>query len=87
MATHEDISVTTIDDFSPVAHVRKETRKLSEYRMTNMPLSESEIQRDKAIEDKHEGWAPRTLQNIHYMMPLPETTPSSQERSPRLSLH
>ena len=71
----EDISVTTVDEISQVAHARSRTRKLSEYRPSNMPLSEYEIQQDEAIDKKHQGWAPRTLYNIHDMTPLPEKSP------------
>jgi hypothetical protein len=68
----EDVSVTTIDDLSDVAHTHGRERKLSEYKSTNMPLSASEIARDEAKDTEHLGWAPRTLENIHDMKPIPE---------------
>ena len=39
-------------------------RKLSEYKPTNMPLSQSQIEQDEARDTEHEGWAPRTTENI-----------------------
>ena len=70
MPKEEDVSVTTIDDLSDVAPDRQ--RKLSEYKATNMPLSASEIAQDEAKDTEHLGWAPRTLENIGDMKPLPE---------------
>ena len=49
-----------------------EPRKLSDYKPTNMPLSASEIHQDEAKDTAHEGWAPRTTENIGDMAPLPE---------------
>jgi hypothetical protein len=37
-----------------------------------MPLSASEIRQDEAKDTAHEGWAPRTTENIGDMTPLPE---------------
>jgi hypothetical protein len=68
----EDIIVTTVDEVSDVAHAHDEPRRLSEYRPTNMPLSKAEIAEDEAKDTAHEGWAPRTTENIHDMIPLPE---------------
>jgi predicted transcriptional regulator len=70
MPDEEDVSVTTIDDLSDVASDRQ--RKLSEYKATNLPLSASEIAQDEAKDTEHSGWAPRTLENIGDMKPLPE---------------
>ncbi|HTW65350.1 MAG TPA: hypothetical protein VME17_12065 [Bryobacteraceae bacterium] len=70
----EDISVTTVDELSQVAHAHDRTRKLSEYSPTNMPLSASEIEQDEARDTKHCGWAPRTTENIGDLAPLPEHT-------------
>jgi hypothetical protein len=47
-------------------------RNLSDYKATNMPLSASEIRHDEARDTAHEGWAPRTTENIGDMVPLPE---------------
>ena len=47
-------------------------RELSDYRSTNMPLSASEIKQDEARDTAHEGWTPRTTENIGDMIPLPE---------------
>jgi hypothetical protein len=68
----EDVSVTTVDDVSDVAHDHDRERKLSEYKPTNVPLSASEIAQDEAKDTAHEGWAPRTTENISDMKPLPE---------------
>jgi hypothetical protein len=68
----EDITVNTIDDLSDVAHAHDGARKLSDYKPTNMPLSRSEIEHDEARDTAHEGWAPRTTENIGDMIPLPE---------------
>jgi hypothetical protein len=72
MAKEEDVSVTAVDDLSDVAHTHDRERKLSEYKSTNMPLSASEIAQDEAKDTEHLGWAPRTLENIGDMTPLPE---------------
>ena len=68
----EDVTVSTVDDLSEVAHSHDRPRKLSEYKPTNMPLSKSEIDQDEAKDTAHEGWAPRTTGNIGDMIPLPE---------------
>ena len=68
----EDVTVSTVDDLSQVAHSHDRPRKLSEYKPTNMPLSKSEIDQDEAKDTAHEGWAPRTTENIGDMIPLPE---------------
>jgi hypothetical protein len=59
----EDVTVTTIQD---------RPRNLGDYKSTNMPLSKSEIQHDESRVTGHQGWAPRTLENIGDMRPLPE---------------
>ncbi|MGP0073941.1 MAG: hypothetical protein ACLPWF_18665 [Bryobacteraceae bacterium] len=61
----EDV-VVSINDESD------EARKLSEYKPTNVPLSKDEIEQDEARDSQHEGWAPRTTENIGDMTPLPE---------------
>jgi hypothetical protein len=68
----EDVTVSIIDDLSDVAYAHDHPRKLSEYKPTNMPLSASQIQQDEARDTAHEGWAPRTTENIGDMTPLPE---------------
>jgi hypothetical protein len=68
----EDITVSNFDDLSDVAHDHDEPRKLSDYKRTNVPLSKSEIEQDEARDTAHEGWAPRTTENISDMTPLPE---------------
>ena len=72
MAEQEDLTVTIIDDLSQVAHSHDRPRKLSDYKPTNMPLSESEIEHDEARDTGQQGWAPRTTENIGDMIPLPE---------------
>ena len=74
----EDVTVNNIDDLSDEAHARDEARKLSDYKATNMPLSAAEIRHDEDRDTAHEGWAPRTTENIGDMTPLPEhpTLPS-----------
>jgi hypothetical protein len=67
--SEEDVSVTTVDDSSD------RPRKLSEYKPTNLPLSADEIEQDEARDTAHEGWAPRTTENIGDMVPLPERDP------------
>ena len=62
----EDITVSLEDD--PADAVRK----LSDYKPTNTPLSKSEIEQDEARDTEHEGWAPRTTENIGDITPLPE---------------
>ena len=66
------VTVTTVDDVSDVAHSKDRPRNLSDYKSTNMPLSASEIEHDEARDTAHEGWAPRTTENIGDMIPLPE---------------
>jgi len=68
----EDITVTSVDDLSDVAHSKDDPRKLSEYKATNMPLSKAEIELDEDRDTEHVGWAPRTTENIGDMTPLPE---------------
>jgi hypothetical protein len=80
MDEQEDITVTTIDDLSDVAHTHDHPRKLSEYKPTNMPLSASQIEQDEAKDTEHAGWAPRTTDNIGDMTPLPERPPASEPR-------
>ncbi len=72
MAEPEDVDVNAIDDLSDVAHSRGRVRKLSEYKPTNVPLSQSEIEDDEAKDPEHTGWGPRTTENIGDMVPLPE---------------
>jgi len=72
MAEQEDVTVTIIDDLSDVAHAHDRPRKLSDYKATNMPLSASQIEQDEAKDTAHQGWAPRTTENIGDMTPLPE---------------
>jgi hypothetical protein len=72
MPENEDVSVSTFDDLSEVAHTHDRERKLSEYKPTNMPLSASQIEQDEAKDTEHEGWGPRTTENIGDMKPLPE---------------
>jgi hypothetical protein len=69
---HEDVIVGTVDDISDVAHSHDRPRKLSEYKPTNVPLSEFEIEQEEAKDTAHEGWAARTTENIGDMTPLPE---------------
>jgi hypothetical protein len=61
----EDVIVSINDESG-------ETRKLSEYKPTNIPLSKVEIEQDEARDSEPEGWAPRTTENIGDMTPLPE---------------
>jgi hypothetical protein len=68
----EIVTVTTVDDLSDVAHSKDRPRNLSDYKSTNMPLSASEIEQDETRDTAHEGWAPRTTENIGDMIPLPE---------------
>jgi hypothetical protein len=68
----EDVTVSTVDDVSDVAHAHDRPRKLSEYKSTNMPLSKAEIEHDEARDTAREGWAPRTTENIGDPVPLPE---------------
>jgi hypothetical protein len=70
----EDVSVTTVAD--PFDR----PRKLSEYKPTNLPLSADEIARDEARDTAHEGWAPRTTENIGDLVPLPERAKPSRDR-------
>lgn len=68
--TREDVTVSTVADISNGAPDRP--RNLAEFKSTNMPLSASEIAQDEAKDTAHAGWAPRTLENIGDMVPLPE---------------
>jgi hypothetical protein len=61
----EDV-IVNIDDEA------NEPRTLGEYKRTNVPLSRVEIEQDQARDTEHEGWAPRTTENIGDMRPLPE---------------
>jgi hypothetical protein len=72
MAEQEDVTVSTFDDLSDVAHDHDEVRRLSDYKPTNVPLSASVIEQDEAKDTEHQGWAPRTTENIGDMKPLPE---------------
>ncbi len=68
----ENVTVSTIDDLSDVAHSKDQPRNLGDYKSTNMPLSAAEIAHDESRDTAHEGWAPRTTENIGDMLPLPE---------------
>jgi len=68
----EAVTVTIVDDVSDVAHSQDRPRNLGDYKATNMPLSASEIEHDEVRDTAHEGWAPRTTENIGDMIPLPE---------------
>jgi hypothetical protein len=68
----EDVTVSTVDDVSDAAHSHDRPRTLGEYEPTNMPLSESEIEKDEARDPGHAGWAPRSTENIEDLLPLPE---------------
>jgi hypothetical protein len=81
MAKQEDVTVTIIDDLSAVAHTHDRLRKLSDYKPTNMPLSRSEIDQDEVKDTAHEGWGPRTTENIGDMVPLPERAATSDPRA------
>jgi hypothetical protein len=72
MPEQEDVTVSIIDDLSDVAHAHDHLRQLSDYKSTNSPLSRSEIAQDQARDKAHEGWAPRTTENIGDLTPLPE---------------
>jgi hypothetical protein len=61
----EDVTVSINDESD-------QPRKLNEYKPTNVPLSRSQIEQDQARDTEHEGWAPRTTENIGDMTPLPE---------------
>ncbi len=61
----EDVTVSINDESD-------EARKLSEYKPTNVPLSKRQIEQDATRDTEHEGWAPRTTENIGDMTPLPE---------------
>ena len=67
--TEKDVSVTTVDDSSD------RLRKLNEHKPTNLPLSADEIAQNEAKGTAHEGWAPRTTENIAAHVPLPERDP------------
>jgi hypothetical protein len=68
----EDVTVSTFDELSDVAHDHNRQRKLSDYKPTNLPLSKDQIEQDEVRDEEHEGWAPRTTENIGDMKPLPE---------------
>jgi hypothetical protein len=72
MAETEDVIVTNLDDVSDVAHSKDVPRRLSEYKPSNVPLSEAEIAQNEARDPGHAGWGPRTTENIGDMVPLPE---------------
>jgi hypothetical protein len=60
----EDVTVSINDESD-------EARKLSEYQRS-VPLSKVQIEQDEVRDTEHEGWAPRTTENIGDMKPLPE---------------
>jgi hypothetical protein len=79
-AKAEDVTVTTIDDVAVDGHTKIRPRKLSEYKPSNTALSKDEIDQDAARDTEHEGWAPRTTENIGDKVPLPEkSSPASEE--------
>jgi hypothetical protein len=77
----EDVTVSTFDDLSDVAHDHDRQRKLSEYKQTNVPLSKAQIEQDTSRDAEHEGWGPRTTENIGDMVPRPEK-PASDKTKP-----
>ena len=76
MSTREEVQeavvVNVVDEISDVAHAHDEPRTVGEYKPTNMPLSKFEIEQDEAKDTAHQGWAPRTPENIGDLTPLPE---------------
>lgn len=70
--TEEDVIVNDKDELFHTSHDHEPPRKLGEYKVTNLPLSQAEIKRDEARDTHHEGWGPRTTKNIGDMTPLPE---------------
>lgn len=79
----DDIIVSTSDDlFGPDLRRRFRPRFFSDFKPTNAPLSRFEIEMDEAKDAAHQGWAPRTLENIGELTPIPETEPLSAELRP-----
>lgn len=73
----ENLVVSTFDDlFGSDLRRRMEPRFLGDFRPTNVPLSRFEIERDEAKDVSHWGWAPRTLENIGELTPIPEYEPT-----------
>jgi hypothetical protein len=67
----EHVVVNDVDEPSDGPRAN-DLRRVSEYKPTNMPLSKFEIEKDEIKDTAHEGWGPRTTENIGDMTPLPE---------------
>jgi hypothetical protein len=73
-----NLIVSTTDDLlGSNLRRRLEPRFFSDFKPTNTPLSRFEIEKDEAKDVEHKGWAPRTLENIGELTPIPETQPQS----------
>lgn len=71
----EQLIVNDYDEISDVVRKHDEPRKVGEYKPTNAPLSEAEIEEDERKSGGKPGWGPRTTKNIGDLKPLPERPP------------
>ena len=65
----DDVPVSGTDEVF-TEHGAGKTWKLGEFDATNSPLSAAEIEHRERL--GHGKWAPRTLENIEDMVPIPE---------------
>ena len=68
----DELTVNLFDDLSDAAHDHDVSRKLGDYKQTNVPLSKFAIDQDEARGSESEGWTPRTTENIGNSTPQPE---------------
>ena len=72
----DNVIVSTSDDlFGSDLRRRFRPRFFGDFKPTNAPLSQFEIEMDEAKDGAHRGWVPRTLENIGELMPVPEPQP------------
>jgi hypothetical protein len=82
MTDKDDLPVSSTDELSISGEVAGDRpRKLGEFKSTNSPLSESDIEQGQARLDKqkrHPDWVPRTVENIDELVPIREDEPTKK---------
>ncbi len=76
MTDERQIPVSDTDELT-IAGGRKadQTRRLSDFKPTNAPLSAAEIEHRKK-----DRWPPHTTDDVDEMIPLPEEDPAASSR-------
>jgi hypothetical protein len=81
MDVRDDFAVSSTDELTVGGGAAKDrTRKLGEFKPTNLPLSAVDLayRRSNPTNKRNRGWTPRTTENIGEMTPIPEDEPVKQ---------